>query len=141
MATVTVVCPFIFFPQLLWSLYALGLYTCRKIHVAKLGSSNSTVESLSYLLWYKQCKSRRCCEVKLSPREWEVSKDTLTTPSGKPSAYGLGFAFGKSIVRLQNSLGSCESILGNLPRGQFYLPTPSAFTLFIPYNHWKWQEQ
>ena len=25
-------------------LYALGLYTCRKIHVAKLGSSNSTVE-------------------------------------------------------------------------------------------------
>ena len=29
-------------------------------------------------VWYKQCKSRRCWEVKLSPRE--VSKDTLTTP-------------------------------------------------------------
>ena len=29
-------------------------------------------------VWYKQCKSHRCWEVKLSPRE--VSKDTLTTP-------------------------------------------------------------
>ena len=66
------------------------------------------------------------------------SSDTLTTPEGvvrvssKPSAYGLRFAFGKSLVRLHNSLMSCESILGNLPRGQFYLPTPAAFTLFIP---------
>ena len=32
------------------------------------------------VVWYKQCKSRRCWEVKLSPRE--VSKDTLTTPFG-----------------------------------------------------------
>ena len=51
--------------------------------------------------------------------------------AGKPSAYDLGFASGKSLVRLHNSLGSCESILGKLPRGQFYLPTPAAFTLFI----------
>ena len=48
-------------------------------------------------------------------------------------AYGLGFAFGKSLLRIHNSLGSCESILGNLPWGQFYLPTPAAFTLFIPH--------
>ena len=46
--------------------------------------------------------------------------------------YGFRFAFRKSLVRLHNSLGSCESILGNLPRGQFYLTTPAAFTLFIP---------
>ena len=31
------------FLSLSWLLYALGLYTCRKIHLAKLGSSNSTV--------------------------------------------------------------------------------------------------
>ena len=49
-------------------------------------------------------------------------------------AYGPGFAFGKSLVRLHNFLRSCDSILGNLPRGQFYLPTPVAFTLFIPNN-------
>ena len=49
------------------------------------------------------------------------SFDTLTTP--------LGF------VKAHNSLGSCESILGNLPRGQFYLPTPTALTLFIPDLH------
>ena len=34
----------VFFPQLLWLLYALGLYTYPKIHLDKLGSSNSTVE-------------------------------------------------------------------------------------------------
>ena len=49
-----------------------------------------------------------------------------TQCSEKPSAYSLGFAFVKSLVRLQNSLGSCESILGNLPR------TRAAFTQFIP---------
>ena len=32
----------VFFPQLLWLLYALGVYTYPKIHLAKLGSSNST---------------------------------------------------------------------------------------------------
>ena len=34
--------------------------------------------TLNLKVWYKQCKSRRCLEVKLSPRD--VSKDTLTTP-------------------------------------------------------------
>ena len=66
-------------------------------------------------------------------------------PTGKPSAYGLRFAFRKSLVRLHNSLGSFESVLGNLPRGQFYLPTPVAVTLFIRYywetatvlHHWQ----
>ena len=55
-----------------------------------------------------------------------------TPNSGKPLAYALGFAFGKSLVRLHNFLGNCESIRGNLPREQFYLPTHAAFTLFIP---------
>ena len=34
--------------MLLWLLYAMGVYTYPKIHPAKLGSSNSTVESLSH---------------------------------------------------------------------------------------------
>ena len=36
-------------------------------------------------IWYKQCKSRRCWEVKLSPRE--VSNDTLTTTKGVVKPY------------------------------------------------------
>ena len=36
------------FSQELWLIYAMGVYTYPKIHLAKLGSSNSTVESLSY---------------------------------------------------------------------------------------------
>ena len=35
---------------------------------------------LTKIVWYKQCKSRRCWEVKLSPRE--VSKDTEEPPIG-----------------------------------------------------------
>ena len=34
--------------MLLWLLYALSVYTYQKIHLAKLDSSHSTVESLSY---------------------------------------------------------------------------------------------
>ena len=47
------------------------------IMAAIIGGSRQSPQPLGYR-WYKQCKSGRCWEVKLSPRE--VSKDTLTTP-------------------------------------------------------------
>ena len=52
-----------------------------------------------------------------------------------PTAYSLKFAFRKSLLRLHNSLGCCESIHGHLPRGHFYLPTPAAF--FTVYTNHK----
>ena len=44
----------VFFPQLLLLLYAMGVYTYHKIHLAKLGSSNSTgtVPALLYHIHY-----------------------------------------------------------------------------------------
>ena len=42
------------FSVLLWLLYAMGLYTYQKIHLGKLGSSNSTgtVAALLYHIHY-----------------------------------------------------------------------------------------
>ena len=55
---------------------------CRRYTVSTCSATPSplpvSITGVNLFLWYKQCNSRKCWEVKLSPRE--VSKDTFTIP-------------------------------------------------------------
>ena len=52
--------------------------TALRIGPFQKGRDTDIQSQLHTMVWYKQCKIRRCWDVKLSPRE--VFKDTLTTP-------------------------------------------------------------
>ena len=55
-----------------------NLLSCPFLFISPVNQTKQLVSNPIDTIWYKQCKSRRCWEVKLSPRE--VSTDTLTTP-------------------------------------------------------------
>ena len=70
--------------MLLWLLYALSVYTYQKIHLAKLDSSHSTVESLSYWVCIT---SRKIHLAKLGPSNSTVWTSLLRTEQIVLSVY------------------------------------------------------
>ena len=51
-------------------------FTNNWARLERVGEFGTQCGSSRRVVWLKQCKSRRCCEVKLSPSK--VSNDTLT---------------------------------------------------------------